>query len=41
MNWISDFAAVIGYAVVGASAVSAFVWWLFRTFSEKWVEREI
>jgi hypothetical protein len=37
MNWISDFAAVIGYAVVGASAVSAFVWWLYRTFSEKWL----
>src|SRR5947207_131508 len=37
MNSLSDFFAAIGYIVVGAGAVGAFVWWLFRTFSEKWL----
>jgi hypothetical protein len=29
--------AIISSIVVGAGAVGAFVWWLFRTFSEKWL----
>jgi hypothetical protein len=37
MNPLSDFFAVIGYIAVGAGIVGTFVWWLFRTFSEKWL----
>jgi hypothetical protein len=37
MNRLSDFFAVIGYIAVGAGIVGTFVWWLFRTFSEKWL----
>jgi hypothetical protein len=34
---LSNFFAAIGYIVVGAGTVSTIVWWLFRTFSEKWL----
>lgn len=37
MNLPSDFFAAIGYIVVGAGAIGTIVWWLFRTFSEKWL----
>ena len=37
MNSLSDVFATIGYIVVGAGAVGTVVWWLFRTFSEKWL----
>ena len=37
MNSLSDFFAAIGYIVVGAGAVGTFAWWMFRTFSEKWL----
>ncbi|MGM4918517.1 hypothetical protein [Tardiphaga sp. 813_E8_N1_3] len=37
MNPLSDFFTAIGYIVVGAGALGTFVWWLFRTFSEKWL----
>lgn len=37
MDLLSDFFKVIGYIVVGAGAVGTFAWWMFRTFSEKWL----
>jgi hypothetical protein len=37
MNLLSGLFAVIGYIVVGAGAVGTFAWWIFRTFSEKWL----
>jgi hypothetical protein len=37
MNLFSDVFAFIGYAVVGAGVVGTAVWWLFRTFSSKWL----
>lgn len=37
MNTLSDFFAVIGFMVVGVGAVGTFAWWVFRTFSEKWL----
>ena len=37
MDAVSSLFATIGYIVVGAGAVGTFVWWLFRTFSEKWL----
>lgn len=37
MELLSTLFAFIGYLVVGVGAVGAFVWWLFRTFSEKWL----
>jgi hypothetical protein len=37
MDPLSAFFAAIGYIVFGAGAVGAVVWWLFRTFSEKWL----
>jgi hypothetical protein len=37
VNPLSDFFAVIGYIAVGSGIVGTFVWWLFRTFSEKWL----
>ncbi|MBR0882718.1 MULTISPECIES: hypothetical protein [Bradyrhizobium] len=37
MDMLSTLFALVGYVVVGVGAVGAFVWWLFRTFSEKWL----
>jgi hypothetical protein len=37
MDVLSSLFATIGYIVVGAGAVGTVVWWLFRTFSEKWL----
>jgi hypothetical protein len=37
MDIASSLFATIGYIVVGVGAVGTFVWWLFRTFSEKWL----
>jgi hypothetical protein len=33
----ADFFATLGFIAVGAGAVGVFAWWLFRTFSEKWL----
>jgi len=37
MDILLNFLATIGAVVVGAGAVGAFAWWLFRLFSEKWL----
>ena len=37
MGAVSSLFATIGYIVVGAGAVGTFAWWLFRTFSERWL----
>jgi hypothetical protein len=38
VNPLSDFfAAIIGYIVLGSGVIGVVVWWLFRTFSEKWL----
>jgi hypothetical protein len=37
MNFVSDVFTTIGFIVVGTGAVGAFAWWLFRLFSEKWL----
>jgi hypothetical protein len=37
MDFLSNVLATIGAVVVGAGAVGAFAWWLFRLFSEKWL----
>jgi hypothetical protein len=37
MTLISDLFAAIGAIVIGAGAVGAFAWWLFRLFSERWL----
>jgi hypothetical protein len=37
MNIISSLFATIGAIVIGAGAVGTFAWWLFRLFSEKWL----
>jgi hypothetical protein len=37
VNPLSNFFAAVGYIVVGAGAIGTVVWWIFRTFSEKWL----
>src|SRR6266850_6530058 len=37
MDFIANLLATIGAIVIGAGAVGAFAWWLFRLFSEKWL----
>jgi predicted Zn-dependent protease with MMP-like domain len=37
MNIISNLLAAFGAVVIGAGAVGAFAWWLFRQFSERWL----
>lgn len=37
MELLSTLFAFVGYLVVGVGAVGTFAWWLFRTFSEKWL----
>ena len=37
VNSLSDVFTFIGYIVVGSGIVGTPVWWLFRTFSEKWL----
>jgi len=37
MDFLSNLLATIGAVVIGAGAVGAFAWWLFRLFSEKWL----
>jgi hypothetical protein len=37
MTVLFNFLATIGAVVVGAGAIGAFAWWLFRLFSEKWL----
>src|ERR1700726_3579292 len=37
MSFVSDLFATIGFIVVGTGAVGGFAWWLFRLFSEKWL----
>lgn len=34
---LNNLAAVFGYAVLALSGVSGIVWWIFRTFSERWL----
>src|SRR5258708_27369237 len=37
MDFLSNLLATIGAVVIGAGAVGGFAWWLFRAFSEKWL----
>lgn len=37
MELLSNIFAFVGYLVVGIGAVGTFAWWLFRTFSERWL----
>jgi hypothetical protein len=34
---LNDLAALFGYAVLAVGGISGLVWWLFRTFSERWL----
>ncbi|KYG20207.1 hypothetical protein SE92_07975 [Bradyrhizobium sp. AT1] len=34
---LNNLAAVLGYAVLALTAVSGTVWWIFKTFSERWL----
>jgi hypothetical protein len=36
-DFITSLLSIIGFVVVGAGAIGGFAWWLFRTFSEKWL----
>jgi hypothetical protein len=36
-DFLASILQVIGFVVVGVGAVGTFAWWLFRTFSEKWL----
>ena len=37
MDAVSSLFVAIGYLVIAAIAIGTFVWWLFRAFSEEWL----
>lgn len=36
-DFLANLLSIVGFIVVGAGAIGTFAWWLFRTFSERWL----